>query len=57
LKIIIINEAPGSLKISKVSNANLSFHIKNGFKECGRFQNICQKNGKDFDVIWMQKIL
>jgi len=36
---------------------SLNFHFKQGFKECGRFQRIGQKFGRDFDVIWMQKFL
>jgi len=43
--------------ISSLNSWSISFHIKNGFKECGRFQNICQKNGKNFDIIWMQRVL
>jgi len=43
--------------ISSVNSASIRFHKKNGFKECGRFQNVCRKNGRYFDVIWMQKIL
>jgi L-amino acid N-acyltransferase YncA len=43
--------------ISSLNEVSLNFHLKHGFKECGRFERIGQKFGKDFDVIWMQKFL
>ena len=43
--------------ISSLNEKSIRFHLKNGFKECGRFQNIGKKFGMDFDVIWMQKIV
>jgi len=43
--------------ISSLNEVSLNFHIKHGFKECGRFLRIGQKFGRDFDVIWMQKFL
>ncbi len=43
----ISSENPGSIK----------FHARNGFTECGRFKNTGIKKGRNFDVIWMQKIL
>lgn len=43
--------------ISSLNEKSIRFHMKNGFKECGRFQNIGRKFGMDFDVIWMQKII
>jgi len=43
--------------ISSLNEVSLNFHFKQGFKECGRFQRIGQKFGRDFDVIWMQKFL
>ena len=43
--------------ISSENIISIKFHIKNGFKECGRFRNIGIKKGKKFDVIWMEKTL
>ncbi len=41
--------------ISSLNEQSLTFHLKNGFKECGRFDRIIKKNGIYFDIIWMQK--
>jgi len=43
--------------ISSLNEASIRFHLKNGFTECGRFENIGKKNGRLFSTIWMQKIL
>lgn len=43
--------------ISSLNQESLVFHQKNGFKECGRFEKIIKKNGKQFDVVWVQKFL
>jgi phosphinothricin acetyltransferase len=43
--------------ISSLNNQSLSFHLKNGFRECGRLEKIITKQGKQFDVVWMQKDL
>ncbi|MFA5259872.1 MAG: N-acetyltransferase family protein [Candidatus Omnitrophota bacterium] len=43
--------------VSSLNNESINFHRKNGFAECGRFKNIGKKNGKIFDVIYMQKML
>ncbi len=43
--------------ISSVNLHSLSFHHKNNFRECGRFGKIITKNGKQFDIVWMQKNL
>jgi len=40
--------------ISSRNEGSLQFHLKNGFKECGRFRRIGRKFGEDFDVVWMQ---
>jgi L-amino acid N-acyltransferase YncA len=42
---------------SSLNKGSIAFHKKNGFKECGRFRNIGSKNGKLFDVVWLQKML
>ncbi|MDO9679655.1 MAG: N-acetyltransferase family protein [Bacteroidales bacterium] len=41
--------------ISSLNDASIEFHLKQGFKECGRFQKIIKKNDVLFDIIWMQK--
>lgn len=41
--------------ISSLNDESLRFHRRKGFAECGRFKKIGRKNGKDFDVVWMQK--
>ncbi|MEW6261822.1 MAG: N-acetyltransferase family protein [Thermodesulfobacteriota bacterium] len=43
--------------ISSRNEASLAFHLKNGFKECGRFEKVGRKFGQDFDQVWMQKHL
>ncbi len=43
--------------ISSENLHSLSFHLKNNFRECGRFGKIITKNGKQFDIVWMQKNL
>ena len=43
------------VQISSLNEASLHFHRKYGFKECGRFKNVGNKFGKDFDDVWMQK--
>ena len=41
--------------INSLNEPAIRFHQKNGFTECGRFQQIGQKFEKTFDVIWMQR--
>jgi phosphinothricin acetyltransferase len=43
--------------ISSLNEESIHFHRKNGFAECGRFRTIGRKREKDFDVIYMQKML
>lgn len=43
--------------ISSLNPRSIAFHLENGFAECGRFKNAGKKNGRDFDTVWMQKIL
>ena len=43
--------------ISSFNDQSLAFHLKYGFKDCGRFKRIGNKFGKDFDVVWMQKFI
>jgi phosphinothricin acetyltransferase len=43
--------------ISSRNQPSISFHKKQGFRECGRFQRISRKFGRDVDIIWMQKFI
>lgn len=43
--------------ISSINEGSIAFHLKNGFKECGRFEKVGRKFGRDFDQVWMQKRL
>jgi L-amino acid N-acyltransferase YncA len=41
--------------ISSLNEPSISFHLKNGFIECGRLRRIGRKFGRDFDLVWLQK--
>ena len=43
--------------ISSLNTDSISFHRKNGFTECGRFRKVGRKKGREFDTVWMQKML
>ena len=43
--------------ISSLNVQSVKFHEKMGFSHCGRFQRAGRKFEKDFDVVWMQKLL
>jgi L-amino acid N-acyltransferase YncA len=43
--------------VSSHNDASLKFHLKNGFREVGRFPKVGRKFGEDVDVIWLQKRL
>lgn len=43
--------------ISSLNPKSLAFHKRRGFVECGRFLKIGRKWGRDFDVVWMQKMI
>jgi L-amino acid N-acyltransferase YncA len=43
--------------ISSLNDQSLQFHKKHGFVECGRFEEIGEKHGSMFDMVWMQKRL
>lgn len=43
--------------ISSRNPVSLQFHRKHGFKECGRFELVGRKFGKNFDLIYMQKFI
>lgn len=41
--------------ISSLNSGSIEFHRKNGFQECGRFEDIGAKAGKTFSMVWMQR--
>ena len=43
--------------VSSKNPEGLKFHLKNGFRECGRFLKIGRRFGEDFDAVWLQKRL
>lgn len=43
--------------ISSLNPGSLTFHKKHGFQECGRFVGIGRKKGREFDVVWMQRMV
>ena len=43
--------------ISSLNEGSINFHARHGFVECGRFRRIGRKNGREFDVVWMQKFI
>jgi len=43
--------------ISSLNGPSLAFHKKHGFRECGRFIGIGRKKGREFDVVWMQRMV
>lgn len=42
--------------ISSLNEGSIRFHVKHGFRECGRFIDIGEKHGAPFDMVWMQRI-
>lgn len=43
--------------VSSFNTGSISFHLKNGFAECGRFRDVGRKKGKAFDVVYFQKMI
>jgi L-amino acid N-acyltransferase YncA len=43
--------------ISSLNPGSIKFHQKNGFIECGRFKKVGKKKGREFDTVWMLKML
>jgi phosphinothricin acetyltransferase len=43
--------------ICAINEPSIQFHLKHGFKECGRFQSAGKKKERDIDILWMQKHL
>ncbi|KAF5086322.1 GNAT family N-acetyltransferase [Methanospirillum sp. J.3.6.1-F.2.7.3] len=44
-------------EISSLNPGSVKFHEKHGFIHRGQFERVGVKNGKEFDTIWMQKII
>ncbi len=42
-------------QISSLNEQSLNFHKKYGFREVGRLEKIGRKNGREYDVIWVQR--
>ncbi|MDR6805519.1 phosphinothricin acetyltransferase [Dyadobacter sp. BE34] len=45
------------VNISSENTASLNFHKAMGYNECGNFEKIGYKNGRYFDLVWLQKFL
>ena len=43
--------------IASENERSINFHLKHGFRECGRFRRIIRKHDQEFDMVWMQKQL
>ena len=43
--------------VSSRNTGSIHFHVKNGFVECGRFRSVGVKNGRPYDMVWLQKQL
>lgn len=43
--------------VSSLNPQSLAFHIRQGFRQCGRLEKVGEKNGRLFDVIWFQKTI
>ncbi len=41
--------------IASPNERSILFHLKHGFRECGRLTGIAEKFGTKFDIVWMQK--
>ncbi len=45
------------VNISSENTASLNFHRAMGYQECGNFEKVGYKNGRHFDLVWLQKFL
>lgn len=43
--------------VSSLNPGSIRFHLKHGFTECGRIVDVGVKNGRSFDMVWLQKQL
>ncbi|MCL1593229.1 MAG: N-acetyltransferase family protein [Actinomycetia bacterium] len=41
--------------ISSLNPGSIRFHLAHGFTKCGSFINVGVKNGRSFDMVWLQK--
>jgi phosphinothricin acetyltransferase len=41
--------------VCSLNTRSIRFHLRHGFRECGRFLNAGVKNGQSFDVVWFQR--
>ncbi len=40
--------------VSSLNPGSVRFHLAHGFTDCGRFLNVGVKNGRSFDMVWLQ---
>jgi L-amino acid N-acyltransferase YncA len=45
------------VNISSENTGSIRLHERRGFVRCGHFKEVARKNGRCFDIIWMQKRL
>lgn len=45
------------VNISSENTTSLNFHKALGYRECGNFERIGSKEGRYFDLVWLQKFL
>lgn len=43
--------------VSSLNGGSLRFHLRHGFMECGRFERVGRKAGREFDVVWFEEAL
>ena len=41
--------------VSSLNPGSIRFHLAHGFTKCGSFINVGVKNGRAFDMVWLQK--
>ncbi|HSM50465.1 MAG TPA: GNAT family N-acetyltransferase [Thermoanaerobaculia bacterium] len=44
-------------RVSSLNEGSLRFHARHGFRECGRFREVGEKEGRLFDMVWFQREL
>lgn len=42
--------------ISSLNEGSIRFHRRHGFTECGRFHRVGRKHGREFDMVWMERL-
>jgi L-amino acid N-acyltransferase YncA len=43
--------------VSSLNETSIRFHLKHGFEEVGRLKAIGRKHGREFDTLWLEKVL